>query len=86
MADLITAGAMAGWLWIGFFLGERHARKRSGHDAAQRLALRLLSDLIHLKKTMKFVGPGVVGTTTSEWTAGSLGKFKITVEPMEQDA
>lgn len=87
MENLLTTLAMIGWLWAGFWIGCRHTKAKRAKQLSKGefMALRLLSDLHSLKRNMRFVGsnPNISATTTSEWEAGPLGSFRVTLEPID---
>lgn len=69
---------------VWFFAGYSHGKASSLKSNAHKFATRLITDLAALHTTLRFVGrnPNIVATTTSEWEAGKLGKFKVTLEPV----
>lgn len=84
--DAWTTLAMIGWLWTGFWIGCRYAKAKRAKQMSvgEGMALRLLSDLHQLQRNMRFVGsnPNIVSVTTSEWKSDTLGRFKVTLEPI----
>ena len=82
----ITTLAMIGWLWTGFWIGCRYtkAKRAKQLSVGESMALRLITDLYKLKANMRFIGsnPNIVATTTSEWKSDTLGRFKVTLEPV----
>ena len=84
MENLLTTIAMIGWLWTGFMLGRAHQRRAERKSPINMFALRIAHDLNRVRKLTRFTGTdGMTASATSQWTAGELGSFRITVQPVE---
>ena len=84
MESLLTTIAMIGWLWTGFMLGRAHQRRAERKSSAYVFALRIAHDLNRVRKLTRFTGAdAMTASATSQWKAGELGRFRITVQPVE---